>query len=340
MTKDEMLKKLAKTYVGASNLELTIEDLLEPNYISSTNSWREFSSNSEEKNAYSVIFGTGNSNESIFELQFDGDTYSNNTISNFYTNSNGEAGTFVGAGSLFEAVESTPNTTNPTTVFTKTDYRRWETALFESQGQTTYQLNKYVYSEIKQTTNRASTMVTDNTNLLVYSRTTRSKQDASWIIYRMSEVLLMKAEAISRLTSDKLQLKEGFDCVRAVFKRSNPYPYEVTSSATDTLKFDNNFDTQTGLESLVMQERQRELMCEGKRWFDLVRYAQRRGDTEDMLKLLTRKYATNRKAIEAKLADMQSLFSPVYDGELKSNTWLYQNGVWKQTESSSRTDNM
>jgi hypothetical protein len=183
-------------------------------------------------------------------------------------------------------------------------------------------------------------MVTDNTNLLVYSRTTRSKQDASWIIYRMSEVLLMKAEAISRLTSDKLQLKEGFDCVRAVFKRSNPYPYEVTSSATDTLKFDNNFDTQTGLESLVMQERQRELMCEGKRWFDLVRYAQRRGDTEDMLKLLTRKYATNRKAIEAKLADMQSLFSPVYDGELKSNTWLYQNGVWKQTESSSRTDNM
>ncbi|MBR2153532.1 MAG: RagB/SusD family nutrient uptake outer membrane protein [Bacteroidaceae bacterium] len=340
MTKDEMLKKLSKIYVGASSLEFTIEDLLEPNYISSTNSWRQLGSTSEERGAYSVLFSTKNSNESIFELQFDGDTYSNNTVANLYTNLRGENGTFVGSTALFEAIESTPNTVNPTTVFTKTDYRRWETALFESQGQTSFQLNKYVYSEIKQTTNRASTMVTDNTNLLTYRTTTRSKLDANWIIYRMSEVLLMKAEAISRLTSDKVQLKEGFDCVRAVFKRSNPYPYEVTSSATDTLKFENNFDTQAGLESLVMQERQREFMCEGKRWFDLVRYAQRRGNTEDMLKLLTRKYATNRKAIEAKLADMQSLFSPVYDGELKSNTWLYQNGVWKQTESSSRTDNM
>jgi len=55
---------------------------------------------------------------------------------------------------------------------------------------------------------------------------------------------------------------------------------------------------------------------------------------------VTQVQETNRKAIEAKLADMQSLFSPVYEGEIKNNTWLYQNGVWKQTESSSRTDNL
>ena len=339
LAKDEYIKKISKTYVGGgNNIDFNIEDLLEPNYISSNSLQRL--TNDGEISAYSNLFYKGNSDESIFELQYDGDTYSNNTVANLYTNLKGEVGTFVGTGALFESIEQSPNTTTPNAVFTKTDYRRWETVMFNGQGQTTYPFIKYIMEEISQTTNRASTMVTDNANILTYRATSRSRLNAGWIVYRMSEVLLMKAEAISRLKTEKQDLKEGFDCVRAVFKRSNPYPYENTSSATDTLKFDNNFDNQGGLESLVMQERQREFMCEGKRWFDLVRYAQRRGSTEEMLKLLTRKYATNRKAIEAKLADMQSLFSPVYESELKSNTWLYQNGVWKQTESSSRTDNI
>ena len=91
---------------------------------------------------------------------------------------------------------------------------------------------------------------------------------------------------------------------------------------------------------LVMNERQREFVGEGKRWFDLVRYAQRNGSTVEMLKYLTRKYTDNQRAIEAKLASMKSLFSPIYTNEIKNNPLLKQNEVWGTTESTSRTDNI
>jgi hypothetical protein len=338
IAKEEYIKKISKSLVGGASIEFELDDLLEQN-VASTNSLQRVTASSS-LGAYYNLFNTGNSSESIFELQFDGNTYSNNIVSDLYLHSDGKSGTFVGAPTLFEGLEVTPNTVSPSKLFTKTDYRRWESVLFDGQGQTTFSLCKYAMGEIEQSTSKASDMVTDNDGMLTYTTKYRTMSDANWIVYRMSEVLLMKAEAISRLYTDNVNLKEGFDCVRTVFKRSNPYPYDNTASATDTLVFAQNFDTQSGLESLVMQERQREFICEGKRWFDLVRYAQRRGNTEDMLALLTRKYSTNRKAVEAKLADMQSLFSPVNESEIKNNTWLYQNGVWKMTESSSRTDNM
>ena len=165
--------------------------------------------------------------------------------------------------------------------------------------------------------------------------------------YRLSEVFLMKAEAMSQLYDDEENLKEAFNYVREVFKRSNPFAYakdyglsNTTSTAKDdSLKF-SAFSANTALENLVMAERQREFVCEGKRWFDLVRYAQRRGSTEKMLEFLIRKYSTNKSSIEAKLANMQSLFNPVYNNELKNNTWLYQNGVWSTSESTGRTDDL
>ena len=100
-----------------------------------------------------------------------------------------------------------------------------------------------------------------------------------------------------------------------------------------------DYDTKIAMQNLVMRERQRELMFEGKRWYDLVRYALRRGSTAEMLEILGHKY-TNGKSIKAKLADMQSLYSPVYNQELKNNNWLYQNGVWSVNETSSRTDDL
>ena len=131
----------------------------------------------------------------------------------------------------------------------------------------------------------------------------------------------------------------AFNYVKEVFRRSNPWAYYKgnTTAASDTLKT-KMFMEKNKMESLVMAERQREFLCEGKRWFDLVRYAQRRGDTRDMLSLLCRKYTGNQKAVQAKLADMQSLFSPVYEEELKANYLLYQNGVWEASKTTGRTD--
>lgn len=88
-----------------------------------------------------------------------------------------------------------------------------------------------------------------------------------------------------------------------------------------------------------MAERQREFFAEGKRWFDLVRYAQRKGSTTEMVKnFLGRKYSENKNAIVSKLSTLESLFSPIYESEIKNNPLLKQNSVWKTNENTSKTD--
>ena len=336
LAKAEKKKQLKN---AEDNVKIEDEDLLEQN-----TSMLETLVSTSNEGAYNSIFGTGNSDESIFELQFDGLTYENNMTENlYYSLSKSKVGTFTGSTSLFENIESTPNVTEPASVFTKTDYRRCEAFDYKGQGQTSYDIIKYVNSYFTISTG-LSTLMTDNTSknqTIAYTRNT--SHDANWIIYRMSEVFLMKAEAMSQIYSDEENIHKAFNYVREVFKRSNPYAYSTSNNSStaksDSLDF-NTFNDQESLEKLIMTERQREFIGEGKRWFDLVRYAQRRGSTEDMLKLLTRKYSTNSKSIQAKLADIQSLFSPIYESELKSNTWLYQNGVWEINKSSGRTDNL
>lgn len=329
--------------IGGGDVEIYLEDLLEQNVPSTTH--KTVGSSSKVLDAYKYLFGRGNSEESIFELQVEGTSYGNTMITGLFWNINdNRAGSLTGSTALFEGVESTPNTTTPTSIYTKTDYRRWENLQFTKVGQTSFDIGKYINTSATQTNGTTSTMVTDNaatTMNVTYETRTTSYLDANFIIYRMSEIFLMKAEAMSQLSEDEENLKAAFEYVREVFKRSNPYAYEKNNRTAkdDSLSFET-FNTSKTLESLIMTERQREFLGEGKRWFDLVRYAQRRGSTSEMLELLTRKYASNSKAVKSKLANMQSLFSPVYNEEMKNNDLLYQNGQWKVNESTQQTDRL
>lgn len=343
--KTERLEYIEKNglNVGGAEIELELEDLLATNELTSKKSYIQTSTNAH---AYNSIFGTGNSNESIFELQVDGVTYSNSMISDiFFNTKDGRSGAFTGPDVLFGSIDQTPNNTSIGYVFTKTDYRRWETIIFDDPGQNAFNIGKYVNRTISQKSSN-SLYMTDNsaqsltTRLIEQTKRASSNLDANWIMYRLSEIYLMKAEALAQLYDDEEHLTEAFQYVREVFKRSNPYAYQPSNSTAnnDTLKF-ANFSTKENMEFLVLKERQREFIGEGKRWYDLVRYALRRGNTTEMLEILGHKY-TNGKSIKAKLADMQSLYSPVYNQELKNNNWLYQNGVWSVNETSSRTDDL
>lgn len=337
MRTKEYIKELNESgkNVGGGEVKVELEDLLEEN--------RSLTSN---KSAYTSLFTTGNSDESIFELQVDGDTYANSMITGIFMGLNKKAGEFTGAASAWESAESNPNISTSSYIFTRTDMRRFEDVVWTAD-QGSFLIGKYVNRQVSQS-NTPSQYVTDNTkfteannNHPVYVVRTASTLDCNWIVYRMSEVYLMKAEAMSQLYSDSENLKTAFNYVREVFKRSNPYAYAPSNTvATDSLKFEGNFESQTEMEKLVLAERRREFVAEGKRWFDLVRFALRRGNTSEMVEILSRKYATNKKAIQSKLADMQSLYSPVYNNEIKNNNLLYQNGVWNVNESSSKTDNL
>jgi hypothetical protein len=339
MMKQDKLKALKNQLISA-NVELDIEDLLIPNSEMAAGDY------ATEIGAYDYIFGAKNSSESIFELQVQGTSYTNTMVGGtkdggalFWNISKRSQGSLNCSSSLFTSADESPNIDVPTNVFTQTDLRKWETVRFSEVGQVNLPVAKYVAEQVTHTSTLGS--VYNNTSeTLTESYVLRSSScDANWIVYRLSDVILMKAEAISQIHQDEEKLKEAFNLCRYIFKRSNPSVYTGKGSE-DSLDIEK-FKTQETVEYLVMAERQREFVAEGKRWFDLVRYAQRKGGTQEMLAMLTRKFASeNKKAVEAKLSTIQSLFSPIYINEIRSNGLLHQNKVWATDESTSKTDNL
>jgi hypothetical protein len=82
------------------------------------------------------------------------------------------------------------------------------------------------------------------------------------------------------------------------------------------------------MEKLVMDERQRELLFEGKRWFDLVRDARRKGSNKELGKIVTKKQKTNISGIQIRLADPNALYLPYFRNELRVNPYLKQNPAY------------
>lgn len=52
----------------------------------------------------------------------------------------------------------------------------------------------------------------------------RSQLDPNFIIYRLSDVMMIQAEALVRQASDKATMRKAFKLVVELFKRNNPKP--------------------------------------------------------------------------------------------------------------------
>lgn len=278
---------------------------------------------------YDEIFVQKNSRESILELQFDGSTNSNTCLYNYrdynglYRHRDNNTG-LLQASAPCQTV--TRNIDNTSGLFSQSDIRRWQSLVYTEAGQRVYSIGKYTYQSITHDNLEDNSEGTENT--FIPTGSFRS----NWIIYRLSDVLLMKAEAITRLDAPTTeQLQDAFNCVTMILYRSNP---SVTTDR-DKLSF-TDYQEPSQLFDLVMRERRREFFGEGKRWFDLVRMAEHDGTTTNMLTLLLTKYATNTNAVRAKLASMNSLYSPVYENELKVNPNLHQNPAWEKEETIER----
>lgn len=278
---------------------------------------------------YDEIFVQKNSRESILELQFDGSTNSNTCLYNYrdynglYRHRDNNTG-LLQASAPCQTV--TRNIDNTSGLFSQSDIRRWQSLVYTEAGQRVYSIGKYTYQSITHDNLEDNSEGTENAFISTGSF------NSNWIIYRLSDVLLMKAEAITRLDAPTTeQLQDAFNCVTMILYRSNP---SVTTDR-DKLSF-TDYQEPSQLFDLVMRERRREFFGEGKRWFDLVRMAEHDGTTTNMLTLLLTKYATNTNAVRAKLASMNSLYSPVYENELKVNPNLHQNPAWEKEETIER----
>ena len=264
-------------------------------------------------NAYNEIFGTGNSFESIFELYF----RNNQQVKNKYVNEffgKDRLGSISGLSRYCKDAA-----TGNSDLFTKNDCRVYATS---EHSNSRYAITKYVNSsvsmDIKNVTDEKSLKLTTSRGNAEY---------ANWIIYRLTDVMLMKAEAC--ILKGEAEYETAFTLINAVNKRAHNY---TTSAAKDTLVFNDYKTSQEKMEQLLLDERNRELMFEGKRWYDLVRIAVRDGNNQRLVSEATKKYQDKVNALKIKLADPNIIFFPYNKDELKVNPFLKQNSAYGNTE--------
>ena len=275
-------------------------------------------------NAYNEIFGEGNSFESIFELVFlSSQSVKNDMVSKFYGNDRTPQGNLSASDILFKDVAQGSNT-----LFKKTDGRAYEGG--ELSG-ARYIISKYVRTRVSYRTNPAPSTEKD----LNLSQSLRAESDAfaNWIIYRLSDMLLIKAEAlIERGQGDDFD--KAFALIDVVNKRAND---AVNGTRSSTLKKSDYIESKAAMEELLLDERQREFLFEGKRWYDLVRVARRDGKNTRLVNLVTRKYQENVNALKIKLADPNIIYFPYAKSELKVNPLLKQNPAFTNGEDTELT---
>ena len=142
--------------------------------------------------------------------------------------------------------------------------------------------------------------------------------------------MLMKAEALILMGEENYE--EAFNLINAVNCRARSIK---TPTAKEALQF-TDYSTYSKLIELLFDERNRELMFEGKRWYDLVRISLRDKDTHTLVSKVTSvedKYrGSNSNAIKIKLSDPNIIFLPYYREELKLNPYLKQNSAYSDTE--------
>lgn len=272
---------------------------------------------SEGNKAYDVVFGTQNSEESILELQYSNNYY-NSFIPYFYGREEGNDAIIVASDYLSQMSSSITEG-----LYCSTDIRRASFINVMYESDKNLPITKYTARTHNGVFSKLHSQLTPvYREIEVIDR--RPAINSNWIMYRITDILLMKAEALAyRADATSMDLENAFEIVSAVYYRSNRID-EV--AAENRLSFPQNAED---MRALVLVERQRELAFEGKRWYDLVRKALCDGETAPMLDLLVEhKYESNHKAIRTKLSNISSLFFPICEREININPNLKQNEAY------------
>ena len=268
----------------------------------------------EEANyMFSHVFYLGNSTESIFELQF-GEKISNTSIINLYGNIGNTLGNIGFPTTLaYSEYDNTTGEYSPFNFKVSTIYEgakdiRAKDSYMQYGGKNF--IFKYAGIQRTETPTGASSYFYRSNN-------------SNWIIYRLSDVMLMKAEALVELDGTN-NMQAAMNLLNTTYLRSN--------EGQDSLHL-INYSTKYDLENLVLRERQREFLFEGKRWFDLVRMARRENTPSSLNTIVEHKATGNSVSVGAAVLD--AMYMPISRGELDANSNLKQNPYYEETSSSS-----
>lgn len=268
------------------------------------------------------IFSVGNSIESIFELTY--------TKGNKNALSNSCAAAFFGNRSdpgmvTFSQYVGTDQSEQAYNIFDKANKG------LDARGYANFNIGSNNTGIVKPTLNGAVNVYAEKKSASVgsvYDKIgSNDPNKANVIIYRISDIMLLKAEAHAL----KGELEQAFELVDAVNKRSL-----MKSTYTSDVLDQSKYTSQEDMLDLVYQERERELMYEGKRYYDLVRRSLRDNNTEYLAEHVCNKDDKMKTAIQNKFSKkMNYIFWPVNLDEIKANPDLVQNDAFGSGENSS-----
>lgn len=134
----------------------------------------------------------------------------------------------------------------------------------------------------------------------------RAQNQAKLPLYRWADILLMRAEALNK-TNDKTGAFTLLNQVRA----------RAGVPALDPV----NYATQTDVETAILDERQLELLAEGKRWFDLVRTGRVLSVMDPLLRERERQLGVSQTGFD----DDRKILWPISRDALTESSALKQN---------------
>ena len=137
-----------------------------------------------------------------------------------------------------------------------------------------------------------------------------TERDANWILYRYSDILLMKAEASIELD----RFADANELIGETLLRAGlPYKDQTSKEL---------------LRQELLDERGREFLFEGKRWFDLLRAAKRNGFENKQIiidMILSGADIKQQAVLRTRVFDTLSYYLPIPERELIYNNNLEQN---------------
>ena len=279
---------------------LNATDAFRPVFMSNTNDWY-------------TIFYPGNSNESIMELNWD---YTTNQQSNNFSG-------------LFTM--STSSTLKPTTE-----------AVTKMKNETQTLKDKGITEDGRMGRMLLATYVPDNGMVLGWPTANqyliwkyygtdvqditggaRVYQDANFILYRVAEIMLMKAQALTMKGSGSWQ--EAVNLVNRVRNRAALDDYDANVSELDEL---------TLLEE-ILNQKEMEFVAEAKRWYDLLwfgRIGNSKYKTQFIAKVIEGNQTTNQQWILSVLQDQNAWYMPLPQSDIEHNKLLEQNPYYGTTK--------